>query len=339
MPSNLSKQTGKTVLIGYAGKGNFGDDMMIEAVAQVCGPPTPAVVSGTTPLRALLRELIGARRIIVCGGHVINARTGSYIRTLALARLLGVQIIFFSIEASGWPPGRRGKWQRWIMSKAQISVRTEASKAILAEHLPNVPIRDVVDAFYLHESLRQQPSPGKMASLGGRFHFLSSPDAASADGRLVLLPRGFSDTGRYTERENIARFLDEVAVWQSQPRRPILLSPSADVDNIDALHQALLDAGHSVERQDVDVPLHLSPADHVISNRLHVAKACVYFSVPSTLISYDQKTETPELTGTVGEILQLEGQRVPVASIAKTWEQLDLQRAETIDILAKGIAT
>lgn len=325
-----------TLLIGYAGKNNFGDDMMIEAVGQnvdaLYGPGGWAVVGGRTPLGKLIPLLQHAKRIVICGGHIINGRTGSYQRMLGLARLFRVPIVFFSIEASGWPAGRTGVLQRWIMTRAAISVRTAASKDLLQQHLPRASIEQVVDAFYLHDTFSELDvrNPCETPVTLGVFKFTAQ---VSRPGEIIVLPRTFPAQGSYTNQANITRILAEIdRLKVERPNLKIRLAPSAAVDDVAEIEQSLQAAGHKVLKQDAQTLLDLSAADHIVSNRLHIAKACVWFDLPNTLISYDLKTEAPELAGTQGRIVQLDGTHLDVATLTKPMALFasDVQRSRAV---------
>lgn len=325
----------KTLLLGYVGKHNFGDDMMVEAVERFAGADSCEVISGRMPLPRIIPKLIRAKRIVVCGGHVINERTGSYQRLMVLAKIFGVQRVFFSIEASGWPKGRAGKLQRWIMSGAQISIRTPESRAIIAKHVPSAQITDVIDVFYFHPALtKDSPSGSKKVA---RFEFSAHP---TDSGQIFVLPRSFSEGASYSESANIARIASAVQQLDTpKGQREVIVSPSAAVDDPAAVAKALESAGHRVSQLGIEAPLYLHPSAHVVTNRLHIAKVCAFFDVPMILVSYDRKTECPELIGSVGEILQLSGAELDVKDIAVPEEIFFMRKRMSAAVLKDQVAS
>ena len=334
----VSRVAGKTLLLGYVGKGNLGDDLMVEAVAARLPEGSWEVVGGRTPVSKLVGKLLGARRIIVCGGCVVTPRTGSYQRVLMLARLLRVRRLFYSIEISGWPKGRRGRFQRLVMKGADISARTFESSAICLKHMPTAEIVNVLDLFLLHPAFAELPQEGKTAQFG-RFTFTAGSGQRRAIGRIVVLPRSFSESAPYSQTLNVQRIVSEVSrVSQTAGTREVLVSPSANIDEVSAYASALAGKGYDLTVADKDAELFLSPEDHVVTNRLHIGKSCAFYGVPHTLVSYDRKTELPELIGSIGEILQTSGARVPIQRIALRREEFCLRRRLSLSILDKSLA-
>lgn len=319
-----------TLLLGYSGKGNFGDDVMIDAVTRALPDMDYIVLSGQTPIRTLMPLLRAARRIVVCGGHVISPRTGSYQRVLMLARLMGVKRVFFSIEVSGWPGGRAGKLQRWLMGGARISVRTPESRAILTHHLPAENVVEVLDAFYLHPDLGDWDGARQPLTLD-RFHF---DPTRSGRAETVLLPRSFSSQGPYAQAQNIARFLECLGPPGPYPLR---MSPSAVVDDVTEMAQALKAAGHAPEILPADALLSLHRGSRVITNRLHIGKAACYFGIPFTLVSYDSKTEAPAMVGRGGQILQLDGTQMGLDVLIEDKSLFAMRRDLSLAVLNRDL--
>ena len=327
----------KTLLLGYVGHGNFGDDMMVEAVEGFLPPDDVEIVSAREPMPSLIRRLAGARQIVVCGGGVIGKRHGSYQRVLAVAKLLGVRRSFFSIEIDGWPAGRTGAIQRWIMQGADLSVRTAASRAIALREVGDQSVPVVLDAFYLHPAF-ESLGPALSDKDLGRFRVAAArqDDMGETGHDIIVLPRSFGDRGDYTEAMNVERVVDEV-LRVTSPGSPsrIAISPSAAVDDVRCYIDGLEAAGYDVETIDGDVPLVISPRTHVITNRLHIAKLCSFFAIPNSLVSYAIKTERPEIVGETGSVVQLAGNRLQGREIAMSSAEYEFRRQEAAEILTK----
>lgn len=306
----------KTLLIGYVGKSNFGDDMMVEAVRSIIGAERCETISAGISIWRLFRLLLTARQIVICGGHIIGARHGSYLRVLTLAKLLLVKRIFFSIEASGWPKGRQGFLQRYVMRGAFVATRTSASSLILSRHVPGLRCISVTDVFYLHQAMVGDTSDVQI----DRFRISTTQ---SEGHRVVVLPRTFGASPPYTNAENISRILS--ILGQLSDTTTIDLAPSAGVDDVSELSERLSAAGYSPRALGIADTILLDPATVVITNRLHISKLCAFFDVPHHLVSYDKKTERPEIIGKVGEILQLDGQIIRIADVAVDPEEFALR--------------
>jgi len=290
------------------------------------------------PLVRLLKLLLQTKQVIVCGGSVISARTGSYQRVLTLAKLLGVRRIFFSIEGSGWPRGRAGILQRWIMHGARISTRTFETRALILRHLPTVDVTEVIDAFYLHSAFDPGDAKSGDAVRLGRFEFARSSSGNQPLGRIVVLPRSFPNRADYANDTNIARLtqvVDELAVVPGSI--PVVISPSADIDIIDPYVEALQTAGHRLIVAESDERIELTPETHVVSNRLHIAKASAFFSIPNSLLSYDRKTESPDVFGETGRILRMTGEVLAMNHRSIPLAEFALRRAMSHRVLKEAL--
>ena len=104
------------------------------------------------------------------------------------------------------------------------------------------------------------------------------------------------------------------------------------------LAKALENAGYDVDWQPDDSTIHLGLMDHVVTNRLHIGKMCALYKIPHTLISYDRKTETPEVVGDTGEILRLSGDRIAVSDVSIPEELFQDRRRMSIAFLERMLA-
>lgn len=328
-----------SLLLGYVGKGNFGDELMVEAIRDAVGPENCEIIGGRIALAPLLRKLLRANQLIVCGGGVISSRTGSYQRVLVLAKLLGVRRIFFSIEASGWPRGRAGLLQRWIMRGAKVSTRTLESRAIILQQLPAADVTDVIDAFYLHRAFAPEGDDSGQPARLGRFVFVPRSDQKESASRIVVLPRAFPDEAGYSNAMNIARIMQVVGELDAPSGgTPVLVSPSADIDVIDDYVEALEKAGHCPIVAASDEQIDLTPETHVVSNRLHIGKACAFFAIPNTLVSYDRKTELPQLLGETGRIVRMSGETVNMHDLSMSTKGFAMRRAMSLGVLNEALS-
>ena len=329
------------LLVGYAGKGNFGDEMMIEAAAGLLSGSTVRIVEGGIPMGKLLSLLWQAERIVVCGGHVIAPRHGSYLRVLIPALLMGKAIRFVSIEMSGMPRRRLTRLLQWlVLAKADISVRTAESAAILRQVMPWKATRQVVDLFYLHPAFDGSPGRGALPAVD-RFRLEPGPAQPQGPCHLIVLPRSFGRGQGYNDNQNAARITDAIRhVALNREIHKITVSPSANVDDAEPCFRHISNEwSNRVELTLVpnSAPLTLDPGTVVITNRLHLAKACLYWGIEVILVSYDRKTEAPELVGHTGSILQLDGSVLPAADLAISPALLDARRHLSLHAIQRQI--
>ena len=326
-----------TLLIGYVGKANLGDDMMVEAVAAHIPRGDYEIIDGRISILRLLCKLVSTHRIVVCGGGVIGPRTGSYQRVLVFAKLLGVRRIFSSIEVSGWPSGKRGRVQKWIMQGADISCRTFESSAIVLQAMATALITNVMDLFYLHPQFSTRPKAGAIVRFG-RFVVTAGHDRQAPATRIVVLPRSFPSDAEYSNAHNLERMMQVVGGLSSRLGEvPVLVSASANVDDVAEYVEALRNVGYRVHLAEKDEDIKLSQSDYVVSNRLHIGKACAFYGIPNTLVSYHRKTELPEIFGETGQILQLSGKLIELHEVSMSAKKFEYAREMSVKVLGQSL--
>lgn len=301
----------KIGLIGYFGYENIGDDVMLANMKRMVGEENYVLVRPNESLLGALRKLWGCSAIVVCGGAVIRRTNAAYLKVMVAAKLLCVKRIYYSIEISAWPVGRLGRIQKFVMRNASVFVRDLGSFLIAERALGVGKGTMVVDLFYFDDAMFAQTA-------GRESHSYGRITLGPGDGKrkLVVLPRTKFNSPNYSEQMNERRILD--AIRKRREREifdEVLLSPSAANDDVGSLSARLHGEGIGYVVADFDAPIALAYGDVVITNRLHIFKAVCLHDVDCVLVSYDPKTEWPEVIGERGEIVSLAGDTLDIADV------------------------
>jgi polysaccharide pyruvyl transferase WcaK-like protein len=333
----MNKNHENIILIGYIGKDNFGDDMMMEAVQHMVGDAHVDCIHARTDFLHVIKLLWRAKRVIVCGGNIVDKNHGSYIRVLTAAWLMRCPISFVSIEVTDWPVKPSLAFlQRRLFNFANVSVRTITSALLINERLPSKFVPCIVDLFYLHAGLKLKP----IGTSFGRFHLVK--DEAANENEMFVLPRSFPNhNSSYSDAKNIERFISEISrILEETNVSKIIVSASANVDSEVAYYDAVkgeFGSRVSVVSLGIDETINLSEGTTVISNRLHIAKLCAIWNVRSTLISYSNKTECPEICGSNGQVLDLGGKVRPYSDFSLSKTELNARIASSTRVVEKQV--
>ena len=307
--SPLTNPSRKIGLIGYFGNENIGDDVMLANMERMIGEGNHVVVHPKDNLLRLFRKLWRCSAIVVCGGAVIRRNNAAYLKVMFAAKLLWVKRIYYSIEISEWPAGRLGRIQKFLMRDASVFVRDLRSYLIAERAIGVGKATLVADLFYLDDAMFKPMAADESRSYG---RMVIGP----GDGKrkLVVLPRTKFNSADYSEEKNERRLLDAIHRWRAQKTfDKVLLIPSAANDDVRSLSVLFDQEGIDYVITDSDTRIALAAGDVVVTNRLHIFKAVCLHNIDCVLVSYDTKTEWPEVVGERGEIVSLAGENYNIA--------------------------
>lgn len=305
----FTSRSSKTLVFGYHGKSNFGDDLFVEAMEEFGGAILNADVvefmrtsrpkrgslarawhsatSGTSrmaaPLRAaeLLWKLLRARNVAFCGGSLFVRPSGAHLILYVLTRMKLCTLSAYGVS----------------VGPIQATGRGKAVLEYLVENCEPLIVRDRASLERLPVTASRQAAAlgGDLAALHSGISNATSSETASRPGDYVLFIPCSTASNNHASAKLLANSLSGVD-------RVIVLSVNSNMDVGDdqlAIDCAQLigDSGFAstaVMYSDVQTDgaiRYIANAKFVISARLHGAIAAYLMSVPFAIQSYHSKCD------------------------------------------------
>lgn len=293
----------RSVLVGYFGFGNLGDELLWRSFAAEAGRRRPdlkwSVLWGpatweekTEHVRpvsrrdtlGLLEELAAARAVVVPGGSLLQATTslGSllyYLTLLGFGRLMGARLILCGQGFGPW--GQPGSFQRLLASFAA---------RMILEFASFISCRDREAAM----TLSRLPGPGLPATAGADLVFLRPLSGSHSQEASGMKTVGVILRGSFPTSPTIA---DRLAGWAKTSGYrilPLAFQPGEDEEpwrNQAALQPVtiLRDAAAADET--------FASCEFIVTMRLHAAVLATTGGIPWIGLAVD-----PKMTGLAAEL-------------------------------------
>lgn len=270
-----------TLISGYYGAGNLGDEALLAGLLQAWGPERSGLrvaslaphatealhgVAAVHRLRGLPGALLASRVVISGGGGLLQDRTSArslryYLGVLRAARALGKRTLLYG-QSLGPLSERGAEAVARTLQGVPLALR-DAPSLVLAERLGLQAVR-VADAALLLDP--------------------PAPPTAPNDDVLVLIPRG----GYPAMSETLAR-LGAAHRRQGGRLRLLLLHPEADRHEGAWLRERLPDSELLEPTRPSSALALMAGCRAVISGRLHGLILAAVAAVPTAGIAYDPK--------------------------------------------------
>lgn len=248
--------------VGFSGQGNFGDDLMLDAIRRLF--PHHRVEPGSD-------HGVG---VILGGGTLLNAerfywRIAERITPIGAPRVVfGTGVV--SPEVDGWTEPIDA-W-RWFLDGATVGVRGPHSLAHLRAWGWNGP-----------------------AGVVGDPALVMQPERATVPGRVVVAPIGISDVGQIDRADEAAQLdllTEAIGRWLADGRDVQMFAayPGDDLVIDDLCERIGVDLPRvAAHRSVADGLAAVASADTVVAARLHVIVAAAAAGVPFMGLAYRPK--------------------------------------------------